>query len=334
MKEIISGIYELKLYNYGGANSVSVYLIPGRKGERSLMIDAGFSGPESERDLLAALTELKIAIPDLDVLITHKHHDHCGQAKMLGDQGASVYMNALEDRHRYDCLVGNRTRSALEEQRLVLQTVGITEKAEPDIWGQFMAANEKPGWLFAIEAFPYLPLQEKQRFSVGSYHFYPYPLMGHTFGQTGLHEPERKLLFSADQIINGMAPIVGTTHIDEHLLNSYFESLEGLKHGFESWQIFPAHKGKIKHLTATVDQTVYAYLKKLDLMKRVLIRNKEPMTVKGIACKVYGIDNSSGSEKEFKKLKMVISKTFSCLEYLYDKGLVNRFEENGILYWQ
>ena len=39
-------------------------------------------------------------------------------------------------------------------------------------------------------------------------------------------------------------------------------------------------------------------------------------------------------EAEFIKLKMVISKTFSCLEYLYDTDFAIRSKEDGIFYWE
>jgi len=39
-------------------------------------------------------------------------------------------------------------------------------------------------------------------------------------------------------------------------------------------------------------------------------------------------------EEDFIKLKMVMTKTFSCLEYLYDSDLAVRTSKNGILYWE
>lgn len=39
-------------------------------------------------------------------------------------------------------------------------------------------------------------------------------------------------------------------------------------------------------------------------------------------------------QSEFIKLKMVISKTFSCLEYLYDEDFAIRTLENGTYYWE
>ena len=39
-------------------------------------------------------------------------------------------------------------------------------------------------------------------------------------------------------------------------------------------------------------------------------------------------------ENEFIKLKMVMSKCFSCLEYLRDEDFAVREEKNGTFYWR
>ena len=43
------------------------------------------------------------------------------------------------------------------------------------------------------------------------------------------HDKQHKLLFSGDQIIKHIVPIVGTSYTNEHLLTQYFHSLEQFK---------------------------------------------------------------------------------------------------------
>lgn len=339
MIEIIPGIFETELNNSGGGTSkVSVFFIPGRAGGRSLLIDAGFANEESKSALLSELKVMGISYDQLDVFITHKHHDHCGLAGQLAELGAAVYMSPLEDRYRYDCLSCHYSHSAMEEQYKVLKTVGITPEREPEIWGKYMEVNErveqKKRWLFDLEDFPYRPLEEGQCFAGGGYDFTALPLKGHTLGQMGLYDSGKRILFCADQVINGIVPIVGTTRKDEHLLAYFFESLEGIKHRFAGWQIYPAHNGQIVDLAAAVDHIALSYLKKLDYIKRILERKERRMSTKEIACLAYGMNQVPKSDVQFIRLKMVITKTFSCLEYLFEKELVSRTEEDGILYWK
>lgn len=339
MIEIIPGIFETELNSSsGGTGKVSVYLIPGRAGERSLLIDAGFANEESKTTLLSELAAVGISYEQLDVFITHKHHDHCGLAGGLAELGAAVYLSPLEDRYRYDCLSCRYSHSAMEEQHKVLRTVGITPEREPETWGKYMEVNErveqKKRWLFDLDDFPYHPLEEGRRFAGGGYQFTALPLKGHTLGQMGLYDAGKRLLFCADQVINGIVPIVGTTRKDEHLLAYYFESLEELKHRFADWRIYPSHNGRIDNLAAAVDHIALSYLKKLDYIKRVLGRMDRRMSAKEIACLAYGMNQVPNSDAQFIRLKMVITKTFSCLEYLFEKELVSRTEEDGILYWK
>ena len=70
------------------------------------------------------------------------------------------------------------------------------------------------------------------------------------------------------------------------------------------------------------------------MIKHILDHGHHRMTTKEVACLAYGIDHVPGDQSEFIKLKMVISKTFSCLEYLYDEDFAIRTLENGTYYWE
>ena len=63
-------------------------------------------------------------------------------------------------------------------------------------------------------------------------------------------------------------------------------------------------------------------------------RSRREMTVRQVGCIAYGMGEIPADTKEFVKLKMVMSKTFSCLEYLRDRDLVIRSERDGTFYWQ
>lgn len=83
-----------------------------------------------------------------------------------------------------------------------------------------------------------------------------------------------------------------------------------------------------------VDRIVFAYLDKTDLIKHILDHGHHRMTTREVACLAYGIDHVPRDQSEFIKLKMVISKTFSCLEYLYDEDFAIRTLEGGSYYWE
>ena len=339
MLERAPGIYEVELCsNQKSISEIKIFLIPGRDGGRSLMVDAGFRKQQCLESMEEALASLGITYDKLDIFLTHKHHDHCGLASVYAQRGARLFMNPQEDRHCYDCLYYNHSHGSQEDQPEVLRAVGVTETGTPQVWNMFMEVNrrvnENKGWEFEIPGFAYTPVKAGQILSYGGYDFETVPLKGHTFGQMGLYEKKRRILFCADQVIDGIVPIVGTTYPDEHLLKGYFESLEHFKHEYKDCLVLPAHKEPIKDVKRVVNRIVFAYLDKTDLIKHILDHGHRRMTTKEVACLAYGMESVPKDEAEFIKLKMVISKTFSCLEYLYDEDFAIRSREDGIFYWE
>lgn len=341
MIECIPGIYQFTLYDSANnMNEIQIFLIRGSLGKRSLMIDAGFQNQESMQIMEKALHNLDISYSDLDVFLTHKHHDHTGLARFLSQKGAKIFMNPEEDRHPYDCLYYSRNQKALDEQVRVLRTVGVTKEKTPKLWTSFMALNEalkmpeKSGF-FGGKPYPYDPITEGQIFSYGSYTFQAILLRGHTFGQMGLYDKEHKLVFSADQIIDGIVPIVATAYMNEHLLRFYFQSLTNFKKQYQGCLVYPAHNASFTDSASIIETILSAYQGKLDLIRQILAFSTKPMTIQETAFLAYGIQPFSPMESEetIIKIKMILTKTFSCLEYLHDKGEISRSDKDGVLYW-
>ncbi len=340
MIERASGIFEVTLISGTGKSvgEIRIYLIPGKAGQRSLMIDAGFGEDACLEKMERALEKLGITCDQLDIFLTHKHHDHCGLASAFAEKGARLFMNPEEDRHHYDCLYYHKSHDAMNEQIKVLRTVGVTADMTPEIWKKFMEINERVAghnerWAWVIQDYPYHQVWEGQVFCYGDYTLRAVSLKGHTFGQMGLYDNEKKILFAADQILNGIVPIVGTTHVNEHLLEGYFASLEQIKHRYKDYMVLPAHQGPLWDVGAVVERIANAYMDKLDAICNVVRLADHPVTVREVAFLAYGIKNNPVSDDDFIRMKMIISKTFSCLEYLYAKNYVVRSEREGTLYW-
>lgn len=339
MVERVPGIYEIELYsNLRSVNEIKIFLVPGSEGGRSLMVDTGFRNRQCLTVMEEILEKKGISYDKLDVFLTHKHHDHCGLASEYAARGARLFMNPQEDRHCYDCMYYNHSHGSSDDQPEVLRGVGITQEGTPEIWEMFMEVNRRAAtdksWEFEIPGFSYTPVKAGQKLAYGSYEFETVPLKGHTFGQMGLFDRVHKVMFCADQVIDGIVPIVSSSYPDEHLLKGYFESLGQFKHTYQDCLVLPAHKGPIKDVKRVVDRIVFSYLDKTDMIKRILDHAHRPMTAKEVACLAYGMKSTPGDKLEFIKLKMVISKTFSCLEYLYDEDLAIRRKLDGTYLWE
>ena len=80
------------------------------------MVDAGFRKRQCLETMEEAMGSLGITYDELDIFLTHKHHDHCGLASVYAERGARLFMNPQEDRHCYDCLYYNHSHGSKEDQ--------------------------------------------------------------------------------------------------------------------------------------------------------------------------------------------------------------------------
>lgn len=338
LTEVSPGIFQIVLAS-GSKNvsQINIFIIPGkdREKDRSLMIDAGFYDKKCLEDLEWAMEELKISFDKLDLFLTHKHFDHCGQACVLEGRGTRIFMDPAEERHHYDCLHYNSHLH--DDQEQVLKYAGITPERTPKLWELFTAVVEKDLLHeLNISRFRYTPIEPGQIFCYGDYKLEAISLPGHTFGQMGLVEREHKLFFIADQVIRNIVPIVGTSFKDEHLLTGYFKSLEMVKTDYSDYRLFPAHDTVLEGalIQKTIDKIAFAYLEKIQIIEQLVRHGRRPMTVVQIAMLAYGVQGLPKDQAQLMFLKMVTSKTFSCLEYLRDQDFVFRSEEDGVLYWE
>lgn len=337
MQELLPGLFEIVLYERPNSRNVaSLYLVKGAPGQRNLLVDSGYGTPYCLEKLLTELAAADVPVDSLDVFLTHKHADHCGLAHELSIRGAHMFMNRTEDRHMYDCLYYRLDHSTENAQLRVLKRTGITEERTPLIYHKFRTFNDhlhddSPIWMMTIEAFDYEDIADGQTFDYGDYHFVARHLYGHTFGQMGLMDTDKKLYLIADQVLNHTVPIVGTSHTDEFLLNLYFDSIADLAEHYADWTLLPAHEGQLTDVAASAAHIRAAYQRKIELCLECLTDKKQ--TVWEINRQVYGLTPGDRSDKQFYLSKMTNTKTFSLLEYLYRTGQAHRTEEDGMLFW-
>lgn len=337
VREIRSGIYEIKLYQE--KNEIRLFLVTGNHTQRHLLVDTGYKTQENIEILNQIFNELEIKAENLDVFLTHKHHDHTGLAAYLSSQGAAIFMNPVEDRHPYDCLYYSHGEKSTEEQIKVLNRVGVTEARTPAVWNCFQefrtyyqeSSDEES---FKTADFPYTPIGRGSKFTYGDYTFHAISLPGHTLGQLGLYEQEHHFVLSADHILQNVIPIVATSYTNEHLLEQYFRSLEQFKSIYRTCTIYPAHGESFTNASFVAANITSAYRKKLLAIQHILSNSAEALTVQEVAFRIYSVYSLPSDISGFFQIKMMISKTFSCLEYLYDQKYCERLEKDGMLFYR
>lgn len=331
MEEVYQGIFKQTI-KYPGQDMFARNLLVVRQPGRSLMVDTAMDLPQDRRFAEEMLAELGIDYRDLDIFITHDHPDHTGLAPLFASRGARILMNPDETRRRADlwhCYLSD-ARTRQESFRIV----GVTPELTPDVYDTMMEYTERAHSQVgpAIE-FNFVPVRPGRVLRYGDFRFQVISLKGHTNGQCGLYEPDKKLLFCGDQIMTTIVPIVSTQYKDWGMLKSYLESLTELRDRYGDCRFLTAHYGEIEDVGKEVERIVLGYMDKCTIMRKVLAEGGRPMTTRDVGVRAYGRSMGPPDYKHFMSCTHIWAKTFSCLEYMYGEGLIKRTEKDGVLYW-
>lgn len=340
MEEVFPGIYRIKMIQkldseIHGTHSVYVYLVPGE--DRSLLIDTGYNHGSCLEILIDAMDSLGMKTDKLDVFLTHQHADHSGLAGRLEALGAVIHMNPDEEVHHYDCVALKYGAGSKEAQQRVLRSTGVTPERTPDTIAEFRsfdkAVKSHYAKYYKIPDFTFQPVHPGDLIRTGSFQFRAISLKGHTYGQLGLVEEEKQILFPADQLMRGVSPVVSTAAKDEHLLQCLLDSVGELADLYQGWHVFPMHGKNITDLKEAADAIIHSYQNKLRDIKAILDSEGKPMTVFETMLALYHIRKIPENVNDFYNFKLMLTKTFSMLECLYDQGIAEREDEDGMLWY-
>lgn len=331
MQEIFHNIFQEVIdYHDRHISPRNLYII--RQPGRSLMVDTSFRYERDLQVVTGMVDALGIDYRELDIFITHDHPDHSGLVPDLAARGAKIFMNPEETRKRADllhCYLADATSRIAN-----LRTVGVTEEDTPEVYQAIMEYTERAyEERTELPDFAFTPIHAGEVMEYGEYRFEVVSLKGHTFGQCGLYDAGHRILFCGDQIMTTIVPIVGSQQKDLGLLKCYLESLRELKHTYADCEILSCHYGPIEDVAKEADRIAIGYMDKCGIMKAVLEESGTTLTTRDVGVRAYGRSQGPPDYRHFFSCTQIWAKTFSCLEYMYGEGFVERTEEDGIIYW-
>lgn len=332
MEEVYKNIYEHTI-RYPGQKYVPRNILIVKQPVRSLMVDTSVDSLQDREGIDNILKELEIDCQELDIFITHDHPDHSGLVPYYASKGARIFMNPDETKKRADlrhCYLSD------EQTRMSsLRTVGVTPEYTPEVFQAIMEYTDRTYQQMGETIdFDFFPTPPGTVLHYGDFHFQVIPLRGHTNGQCGLFDAEHRVFFCGDQIMTDIVPIVCTQYKNWGMLRSYFSSLEQLKHQYSDCLFLSAHGGRIKDIGREVDRVIMSYIDKCSIMRQVLSEDGGFLTTRDVGVRAYGRSQGPPDYKHFMSCTQIWVKTFSCLEYLYGEGFLERKEEERILYWR
>ncbi len=210
-EEVFPDIYRMEIPLPGNPlRAVNSYVICGQ--DRFLMVDTGMNRPECLDAVQAALKALSVDLNRTDVFVTHFHSDHIGLVSALKTPVSNIYLNPTEAAYILD----------------------------PGIWGQLAitarthgfpdadaAVGTHPGRKYLFNGCPqFTHLRDGDVLSIGRYAFRCVATPGHTPGHLCLYEPEARILFSGDHILDTITPNISGWGSEADALGQFLESLD------------------------------------------------------------------------------------------------------------
>jgi len=203
---VAPGVHRIPLPLPGDAlKAVNVYAI--EDGDRLALVDAGWHRDDSWEALRSSLRQIGAEPGDIrQVLVTHIHHDHYGQApRIRTESGATVLLGEGERRSLSTILDPEQRRLADEHRLQGMRRAGAAELVAPltaamTRGGAAGLALWEPPDTLAPDALE-IPLHTRRLVVVAT--------PGHTRGHISLLDPEAKLLFAGDHILPHITPSLG-----------------------------------------------------------------------------------------------------------------------------
>ncbi|ELP63487.1 MBL fold metallo-hydrolase [Streptomyces turgidiscabies] len=216
-----------------GLRAVNVYALEGLT-EGLVLIDGGWSIPESRKALEDALTSLGHDLGEIShILVTHIHRDHYTQAVELRRLlGSRVYLGAGERRGLE--LLGELRSDQPYGSLRTLRRAGAHELAER------IEAMDHGGFDPSVWEAPDRWLREEE-LTFGDAALTVIPTPGHTRGHVVYLDRARGLLFSGDHVLPHITPSIGFELGDSDLpLGDYLDSLRRMTTLTDA-RLMPAH---------------------------------------------------------------------------------------------
>ncbi len=241
-----------------GLSAVNCYAIIGD--DDISLVDPGWSTPESEAALHAALEDLGASLGDVGrCLITHHHWDHIALAARWQRDHGTPFLLGREERLSLEAFA--RTGRPYAEQMAQLRRAGAPEIAtavEAVAWEPYEAGIE----VGAADTW----LVDGDEIDCGGHSILAISTPGHTRGHVVFHDPEADLLFTGDHILPRITPAIGLEAAPERLpLGSYMDSLRLFVERPDG-RMLPAHGAVADSTRTRAEELLDHHRDRLDLV--------------------------------------------------------------------
>jgi len=323
MKNVIDGVSRIEIPTPFPVGSVNCYLI---EGSPLTLID---TGPKTSRSLEAiqqSLLNMSYEMSDVEqILITHGHLDHIGQAAQFVRERESVRGTPTEVWiHNRDAnsLVNYEEHAAiyLESFERLIETSGVpkeeTEKLDPErIIAYYMSIREPVPSANTFE--------DNARFKTGIGELTAVWVPGHSSGSVCYVCDERQVIFSGDHILGDISsnPSISFDSPEKIGMLTYLESLDCIS-SRGTYIALPGHREPIHDIKSRIEALRAEYEDKFQ--KAAASLTDTPQTAYELSRTIYG-NYDTGS------LVLALAESHDILRVLESRNQVKLTKKNGVI---
>jgi glyoxylase-like metal-dependent hydrolase (beta-lactamase superfamily II) len=300
---------------------VNVYLL---EGDPLTLIDAGPLTDEALEALKAGLGGLGYTLGDVEQLvITHAHHDHFGQAQRIIEESGATLLSSRENTYPLE-----EFATWWEERIAFVADLVIKEGAPPESLGEMDTVRAIGK--YAAPVVEVTPLDDEDKVRMGGATWQALHTPGHALGHLCFYHRESGLLLSGDHLLRDITsnPVLETPRRGKRerprSLPDYIQSLRRVR-DLEVERALPGHGEPVLDHRAHIDSILTHHAVREALILQILREGDRTVYELGVAL--------FGRELPAVELFLVMSEIIGHLDILELAGKITHLERNGRGTW-
>lgn len=321
MKEVAPGILQLSIPTPFPVGPVNVYLLEGRP---LTLVDVGPRTHQAMEALRAELFAAGYSLSDLEqVVITHAHHDHFGQARDVVEVSGAPLFSSRENIFPLE-----QFDSWWEHRIAYVADLVLKEGAPAESLREIEIIRGFAQYVVAVPEVT--PLDDDADLQMGDRAWRALHTPGHALGHMCFHHQDSGLLLSGDHLLRDITanPVLETPRPGQkerpRSLPAYIQSLRRIR-DLEVRKVLPGHGEPVYDHRTLVEEILVHHQVRGGLILQTL--KESDRTVYDLGVVLFG------GELPGVELFLVMSEIIGHLDILELAGKVERVELDGRAVW-
>ncbi len=327
IESVLPGIYRIPVPLKGNPlKELNSYLILGA--EKNLLIDTGFYTEDCRKELKEGLELLGVSMENTDILVTHLHSDHSGNASELICNGNRIYMSGID----VDYLKRNWDSAGDQEIHTMQKRFLLEHGVDAELVRAMLNATPSKTMAAPQEFDEFTRLEDGDRINVGDYTLRAVLTPGHTPGQMCFDIEGTGAMILGDHVLFDITPNITSWPEIEDSLGDYLKSLDKID-AYDVTIPLPGHRKpgdfheRIAHLKKHHEKRLSECLEVVRMLGQAKIYDiAGNMTWK---IRADNWDTFPAAQRWF-----ALGECRSHLDHLQKYGKIRSLKENGVWYYE